>query len=115
MKRSWSLVGRAVWVTDVVTQLLEATLANFFQLTTLQPGGRFAVVVDGDAQLLPQARAEGVGELNTDAHRQVGERHEGHDVRGAHPRVLPAMLPHVDPFRRDGGAGHRRVDGTLGF
>ena len=53
-------------------------------------------------------------QVDTDAHRQVGEWHEGDDIGCPHAWVLAAMLAQVDSFGGDRGAGHRRVNRLVG-
>jgi hypothetical protein len=105
-----SLVRRAIRLADVLEQFFEASLAYFFQLAAFGPKCRFGVVIDRDAQLFPQPRAERMGKLNTDAHREIGKGNEGHNVSGAHAWMLTAMMSQVDPFGGDVSPGHRRID-----
>src|SRR6266702_3600023 len=55
-------------------------------------------------------RPEIVREVDADAHRQVGKGDEGDHVDRAHSWMLAAVAAQVDPFRGNGGTGHRRVD-----
>src|ERR1700694_2086498 len=105
-----TLVWRTVRVRDVADQILEAAAPNLLQLAALDSTRGFAVVIDGDVELLPEARAESMRQVDAQAHRQVGKRHEGDDVDRAHPRMLATVLAEVDLFGRDRGAGHRRID-----
>ena len=91
-------------------ELLEATPTDLLELTPLDSTGGLAVVVDGDVQLLPQARAEIVSQVDTHAHREIRKGNEGDHVGRAHPRMLATMVAQVDPLRRNGGARHRRID-----
>src|SRR6202023_2421079 len=108
--RGRSFVRGAVRVADVLEQILEASLAYLFQLAALGPSGGLGIVIDRDSKLFPESRAESMGKVDANTHRQVGERNEGHNVGGTHPWVFAAVLPQIDAFGRNGGAGHRRID-----
>src|SRR5712691_3829361 len=106
-----ALVWRAVGVSDMVDEVLEAALPNLLELAALDATRGFAVVVDRDVELLPETRPERVRQVGAEANGKVGKRHKGDNVGRAHSRMLATVPAQVDAFRRDGGAGHRRIDG----
>ena len=87
-------------------------------------GGRF-VEISGNSELSSYALAQGMGDGCTFLHRYAADRNERAYIRSAHPRVLAAVLGHVnefgglldqpkrglaDDFRRP----HERDDGSVG-
>ena len=105
-----SLIRGAIGFGDVRGKVLEATAPNLLQLTPLHSTSRFAVVVDGDVKLLPEASAEGMGQVDAETHGEVGKRNKGDHVDRAHSRMLALVMAQVDPFRRNGSAGHGGID-----
>ena len=55
-----------------------------------------ATMPGGQLQLLPDALRHAAGEFDALLHAHVLLRNEGDDVDGAHARVLPLVLSHVD-------------------
>ena len=89
-------VGRPVGLQELFGHALELTLAAGGQIAPLRAGGGVLIEERGQLQLLPDALGHAAGEFDALLHAHVLLRNEGDDVDGAHARVLPLVLSHVD-------------------
>src|SRR5689334_1453071 len=93
-------IGR--WIlSDTLFQSLELAFADVGEALPLRACRGPGVQIDRYGELGRGTLAEAASERYTILHRRVAHRHERDDVRRPHPRVLPMVLRHVDPFGRD--------------
>ena len=94
---------------DLLAQPLELAAADVGEVLAVGARGGALVQEDGDLELAPDALAELARERDAVLHRRSLERDEGHDVGGAHARVLAGVRGEVDVSLRLADAGERRV------
>ena len=110
---------------DPVSQTLELPFPDVGQALPLRPGRGAGVEIDRDPELARRPLGEATRDRHALVHRHVTHRHERHDVRRPHPRVLALVLRQVDAVRGDahrakrglrgrGGAGHQREHRATG-
>jgi hypothetical protein len=103
-------VRRPLRVAQLVGQPLVLALPDGRQILPLGPACRGLVQIDGDGQFAADALAHAPRDGRAVLHGHAGDRDEGADVSGPHPRVRAVVLGHVDDL---GGLGDG-LEGPLG-
>jgi hypothetical protein len=101
--------GRHRGILQLCREALEFTAANLFQTPAMRCRRRLFIEKNRYAQLFADRRTNPLRQPNTVGHRRAGERHEWHDVDGAHSRMDAALLTQIDQRDRSRGKRHCRL------
>ncbi len=92
-------------------QALILALAAHGKIFTLGRKGRRLVGINGDAEFVGDAGSEAAGKLGTFFERDAGHGYQREHIGGAHARMRPVVLAHINKFRSlahgpEGGFDH---------
>src|SRR5439155_18710604 len=93
-------------------QSLEFSAAHVWESLPIRPRRGSFIEVDRHLELVRDPPPDGPGERDAIIHRDPADGNEREDVEGSDPRVLPAVVVHVDsgdggPGPLEGRFGHR--------